>query len=336
MSNILCGKNIEKDVKTALSLCAMTVTDSNLAKLYEPFTFGAYVIPAGENSKTPETLFKILEEMQRRKLKRGDRVAAFGGGVVGDITGFAAAIYMRGIKWTSIPTSLLAMVDSGIGGKTAVDFCGVKNLIGAFHEPEDIVINAAFLKTLPEREWLCGAGELIKTCMLDGDAYKTLREHLDGFKAHEPSDVYTLVKLCADIKNSVVKADLKESGLRKILNLGHTVGHALESLDGYKLSHGEYVLKGLMTEMTMCRDIIDESFYRETVPLLCSFTAPPRTTSKAVCEKASLDKKNEGDTITVMIPVSAGDVKEVKLNAADFINRYDDAIKELKKPCVRF
>ena len=330
MSNILCGHDILDDVNTALSLCKMAVTDSNVAATYPPLTKNAYVIPAGEKSKTPETLFKILQEMQNRKIKRGDRIAAIGGGVVGDITGFAAAIYMRGIKWTNIPTSLLAMVDSGIGGKTAVNFGGVKNLIGAFHEPTDIVINTAFLNTLPDREWLCGSGELIKTCLLSPDAYKTLKENMDGLKNRDAKSVLKLVKTCVDIKNAVVKADLTETGLRKILNVGHTVGHALESFDGYKLSHGEYVIKGMMTELAMCRDLADDKFYKEIIPLLRSFTSVPRTTSNGIIDKAGLDKKNDGNTITVMVPLSPGNVTEIKMEYADFTARYDDAIKELK------
>ena len=170
MSNIHCGKDLTSGVIDALGFCAFTVTDDNVARLYPELTKNAYVIPAGEASKTPETLFAVLAEMSNRRIKRGDRIAAVGGGVVGDLTGLAAALYMRGVEWTSIPTSLLAMVDSGIGGKTAVDFNGIKNLVGAFHMPRDIVISCEFLKTLPEREWLCGTGELIKTCLLSKDA----------------------------------------------------------------------------------------------------------------------------------------------------------------------
>ncbi len=330
MSNILCGNDIAGDVKTALSMCAFVVTDSNVAKLYPELTDGAFVMPAGEKNKNPETLFKILGEMQNRKLKRGDTMAAIGGGVVGDTAGFAAAVYMRGIKWTNIPTTLLAMVDSGIGGKTAVDFCGVKNLIGAFHEPTDIVINTSFLNTLPPREWLCGIGELVKTCLLTTDAYLKLKNDLDALRSYDSRAINELVRLCVDIKSAVVKADLTETGLRKILNVGHTVGHALESLDGYMLSHGEYVLKGMMTELAMCKDLVDEEFYGEMIPLLKSFTPAPRTTAKAVCEKATMDKKNEFDTISIMLPVSAGNVTEVKMEYADFTARYNDALKELK------
>ncbi|MCM1368134.1 MAG: 3-dehydroquinate synthase [Roseburia sp.] len=331
MSNIVCGKDMRANVERALSLCAFTVTDSNVAALYPEYTKNAFVFAAGEKSKTPQTLFTILDAMTKRGLKRGDCIAAVGGGVVGDITGLAAALYMRGIDWVNIPTTLLAMVDSGIGGKTAVDFDGVKNLVGAFHMPRDIVISADFLRTLPEREWVCGMGELIKTCLLTEAAYDELKSKKDALLSKNASDVCELIELCVAIKNAVVAADPKEKNLRKILNVGHTVGHALESLDGYKLSHGEYVIKGMMTEIAMCKDIVDEEFYGEIISLLKMFTSPPRTTGRAVRQKAAMDKKNEGNTVTVMLPRSPAEIIEVKMELADFLARYDAALKELKE-----
>lgn len=331
MSNIVCGKNIGENVKAALSTCAFTVTDSNLSTLYPEFTAGAYVIPAGEKSKTMTTLCSILAEMHKRGIKRGDRVAAFGGGVVGDITGFAAAIYMRGVEWINVPTSLLAMVDAGIGGKTAVDFEGVKNLVGAFHEPKDIYVNIEFLKTLPPREWLCGNGELVKTCLLSAAAFGTLNDNLERLFDHDIDGMYPLIECAIGIKNEIVKADLKESGLRKILNVGHTVGHALESVDGYKLSHGEYVLRGMMTEVAMCRDMLDTAFYDDYIDLVGKFTRPPRTSANAVLELAMSDKKNSDNLISIMLPTAPGVVKEVKLEREEFKSRYDRALEALKE-----
>ncbi|MCH5351631.1 MAG: 3-dehydroquinate synthase [Clostridiales bacterium] len=329
ISNILCGKDLTEDAAAAIKDCKFVVTDSNLAALYPDLTRGAFVIPAGENSKRQSVLFKILSAMQKKRLKRSDKVCSVGGGVVSDITGFAAAVYMRGVNWINIPTSLLAMVDAGIGGKTAINFNGVKNLVGAFHLPERIVISAEFLKTLPEREWLDGAGELIKTCLLTEDAYNALKEKIGGLTAKDIDEVYPLVSLCVNIKNTVVKSDPTEKGLRKILNVGHTVGHALESIEKYALSHGEYVLKGMMTELAMCKDLVDERFYGEVIPLLLSFTSPPTADPKSVCIKSLSDKKNDADTISVMVPTSAGKVTEVKMRQDDYTERYAAAIKEL-------
>ncbi len=329
-SNIYCGQNAIAEVKNALSFCSFTVTDSNVAELYPELTDGAYVIPAGERSKSPEMLFGIIAEMKLRNVKRGDRIASIGGGVVSDITGLAASLYMRGVEWTNIPTSLLAMVDAGIGGKTAIDFGGVKNLVGTFHKPVQIVISTDFLSTLPEREWVCGTGELIKTCLLSEKAYYELYDKLGGFRAKKPDYVYSLISRCIEIKHAVVAADPTEQNLRKILNVGHTVGHALESADGYMLSHGEYVLKGMMTEAAMCKDIIEPQFYRQLLEMTRCFTTPPRTTANVVLEKAALDKKNVGSTISLMVPASPANIMEVRMETKDFTDRYTQAIKDLR------
>lgn len=329
-SNIYCAQNADKDVDNALSFCSFKVTDSNIAALYPELTSGAYVIPAGEKSKTQETLFAILGEMLKCGVKRGDRIAAIGGGVVGDITGLAASLYKRGVEWTNIPTSLLAMVDAGIGGKTAVDFGGVKNSVGIFHMPVDIVINTDFLSTLPEREWVCGAGELIKTCMLSKNVFYELYDKLGGFRAKKPDHVFALINRCVAIKNAIVVADPEEHGLRKTLNVGHTVGHALESADNFRLSHGEYVLKGMMTEAAMCKDLIDPKFYRQILEMTGCFTSAPRTTANVVSEKALHDKKNVGSTISMMIVTEPGNVTEVRMEEKDFTERYNQAIKELR------
>ncbi len=330
MSNTVCGKDITQNVKAAISDCALTVTDTNLRALYPELTENAFVVPCGEKNKNLQTLSAILTEMHKRGLNRHDRVAAFGGGVVGDMTGLAAALYMRGIDWVSIPTSLLGMVDSGIGGKTAVDFDGVKNLVGAFHSPIDIYINAKFLRTLPEREWLCGSGELVKTCMLDESAFILLCDNLSKLIGKDIDGIFPLIERAVAIKTDIVDKDMTEKGLRKVLNVGHTVGHALESLDGYKLSHGEYVLKGMMTEAAMCKDMIEQKFYDGYIKLIELFTRPPLSTANSVCELARSDKKNDRGSISIMVPKTPGDVAEVKLDPQDFIARYNDAIKELK------
>ena len=330
MTNILCGGS-EADILNALSFCSMIVTDVNVAKLYPKYTKNAYVIPEGESSKSPEVLFSIIAEMSKRNIKRDDVIAAVGGGVVGDVTGLAAALYMRGIDWINIPTTMLAMVDAGIGGKTAVNVGGVKNVAGVFHAPKSTVISFEFLETLYEREWLCGYGELVKTCLLTKHAYEQLKARVDGLLEFDRDDVYALIQECVNIKRAVVAADPKEKALRKILNVGHTVGHALESLDCGRLSHGEYIMKGMMTECAMCNDIIDEKYYNELNDIFYRFTTPPRTTAKSVCEFALKDKKNTGDTITLMLPVSPGEILDVRIAQEDFLSRYDRAIKEMRK-----
>ncbi|MDE7165361.1 MAG: 3-dehydroquinate synthase [Clostridiales bacterium] len=330
-TNLIYGASIRGDVENALSLCAMVVTDNNVAELYPNLAANAFVIPAGEKSKSLETLTAILTEMDARGLKRTDRIAALGGGVVGDVVGLAASLYMRGIDWVVIPTTLLAMVDSCIGGKTAIDMFGAKNLIGSFHAPAHVVISYDFLETLYSEDWLCGYGEIIKTCLLTEKSYNLLLGSIDGMISYDRKIVYELIEKCIEIKNAVVNADPTEKRMRKILNVGHTVGHALEVLDGYKSSHGEYVLKGIMTECAMCKDLVDPEYYEQIISLCKRFVAPPRTTSGSVIKRAVRDKKNDGENITVMLPISAGEVVELHISQADFAPRYDRAIKELKK-----
>ena len=330
-TNLIYGASIRGDVENALSLCAMVVTDNNVAELYPDLAANAFVIHAGEKSKSLETLIAILTEMDARGLKRTDRIAALGGGVVGDVVGLAASLYMRGIDWVVIPTTLLAMVDSCIGGKTAIDMFGAKNLIGSFHAPAHVVISYDFLETLYSEDWLCGYGEIIKTCLLTEKSYNLLLGSIDGMISYDRKIVYELIEKCIEIKNAVVNADPTEKRMRKILNVGHTVGHALEVLDGYKSSHGEYVLKGIMTECAMCKDLVDPEYYEQIISLCKRFVAPPRTTSGSVIKRAVRDKKNDGENITVMLPISAGEVVELHISQADFAPRYDRAIKELKK-----
>lgn len=331
MTNLLYGKSLSSEINVALSQCAITVTDANVAALYPDITRGAFVIPSGESIKTLKTLTAVLEEMSARGLTRSDSIAAVGGGVVGDITGLAAALYMRGIDWIYVPTTSLAMADAGIGGKTAVNFAGVKNLIGAFHAPSSVVISYDFIDTLKERDRLCGIGEIIKTCLLTNCAYRKLADNIDGLAAFDRDAVFALTEQCIEIKNAVVTADPKERGLRKILNVGHTVGHAIESADGYKLSHGEYVLKGMATECAMCKDLIDGEYYAELIDIFKRFTTPPRTSANAVLGLAARDKKNTDGNIDIMLPVAAGEVLDVEMTRADFVARYDSAVKELKR-----
>lgn len=328
--HIVFGSDKRREVRGALNSCALIVTDENLKRLYPDYTQNAFVISAGESSKDMNTVLSVIEEMSARSITRSDCVAAFGGGVVGDITGLAAALYMRGIDWVSVPTSLLAMVDSGIGGKTAVDFNGEKNLIGAFRIPKQTVISYDFTETLPAREWTCGIGEIVKTCLLTRDTFDYLLDAHGRLAAHERGTVYAFAEKCVAVKSQAVESDPTDKGLRRVLNVGHTVGHALESADGFKLTHGEYVMKGILTEITMFRDFTDKKFYMRIAGILNEFTTPPRTSGRSVLRYALHDKKNDGGKITVMLPVAPGEITEIETDADEFLRRYDRAVKELK------
>ncbi len=220
------------------------VTDSNVNALYgdalseylSDKTVLKIVIPAGEDSKNGENYFKILNALAENGFDREDSIVAFGGGVVGDLAGFAASTYMRGITLIALPTTILSMVDSSVGGKTAIDLPAGKNLCGTFYQPTAVYINTAFIETLPRREFMCGAGEILKYALLS-DTVKA-----EDLKAGVNEK---LIVKCLEIKRDIVEKDEKERGERALLNLGHTVGHALEKLYGYRVSHGECVVKGL-------------------------------------------------------------------------------------------
>ncbi len=229
------------------------VTDSNVYALYKGwfarYFSGAeiFVLPAGEENKTFQSLYVILEKMAAAGLHRNSRLFAVGGGVVGDIGGLSAALYMRGISCVQIPTTLLAQVDSSVGGKTAVDLSGVKNIVGAFYQPCEVLVDPTFLKTLPPREIKCGVGEIVKYAALSGEIFDILENNTD--KLNDLVFLRELIVKCIQHKANVVQTDEKESGERRSLNVGHTTGHAIELSSG--LSHGESVLYGMLFETRM-------------------------------------------------------------------------------------
>jgi 3-dehydroquinate synthase len=206
------------------------------------------ILPPGEQQKRMQTVERICQILLQMGAERGDTLVACGGGVVGDITGFAASVYLRGIDFIQIPTTLLAMVDASIGGKTGVDLPEGKNLIGAFHQPDFVLADVDFLKTLDEREFRAGYAEIVKTALIgDKDLYNALKGDLqEAFFARDPEATTKVIEACVRFKAEVVVNDEKESDLRRILNFGHTIGHALEALGSYtELLHGEAVFWGM-------------------------------------------------------------------------------------------
>jgi 3-dehydroquinate synthase len=281
------------------------VTDSNVRELYAPL-FERYfadaeifVLPAGEANKTFQALYEILEKMSSAGLHRTSRLFAVGGGVVGDIGGLAAALYMRGISCVQIPTTLLAQVDSSVGGKTAVDLGGVKNVVGAFYQPCEVLVDPTFLQTLPQRELKCGLGEIVKYAALDEKLFQAF-ENADS-ELSSLDFLSALVGDCIRLKAAVVEADEKESGERRCLNLGHTTGHAIELWSG--LSHGESVLYGTLFETRMAIELgVCEREYGEKLLAIVEralAVAPAQTVDfsgvESAAEKARADKKNADD-----------------------------------------
>ncbi len=281
------------------------VTDSNVYALYES-RFRTYfpdteifVLPAGEANKNFQSLYAILERMTGAGLHRSSKLFAVGGGVVGDIGGLAAALYMRGVACVQIPTTLLAQVDSSVGGKTAVDLGGVKNVVGAFYQPQEVLVDPTFLQTLPAREIKCGVGEIVKYCALNGDIFDKLERNVD--KLTDLAFLEGLIVDCIKHKAKVVEADEKESGERRSLNVGHTTGHAIELTSG--LSHGESVLHGMAmeTRMAMENGVCEEEYGKRLLAIVEGALAIPPvgglelSTIGKNAERARADKKNKDD-----------------------------------------
>ena len=224
------------------------------------------ILSPGERTKTLGTIAKILDVLAGNKFERQSLMLAFGGGVIGDITGFAASIYQRGIPFVQVPTTLVSQVDSSVGGKTGVDHRLGKNLIGAFHQPRAVLIDPLTLRTLPPREWIAGLAEVIKYGIIaDEEFFTFLEQEITTLLKLGEAPVLHAIKRSCELKALVVGADERESDRRRILNYGHTIGHALESLSGYRgLIHGEAVGIGLVQEadlacyMGLCgREVVD-------------------------------------------------------------------------------
>lgn len=310
------------------------VTDSNVNKIYGSListVFGEktheFIIPAGEKSKNPRTLLAILKAMLQSGMRRNSLVIAFGGGVVGDIAGLAAALYMRGVHLVQIPTTLLAQVDSSVGGKTAVDMDDVKNVIGTFYQPEEVIADPLFLATLPKKEIRCGLGEIIKYGALNAEIYNKLIKDAKNLKTKEFFEDITYD--CIAHKATVVQADERDlSGTRKTLNLGHTTGHALELLFG-KLSHGEYVLTGMYYELQIARNFgICGGQYAESLEKLILSVLkkiPAFEGIERAADFAVHDKKNESELISLIVPKREGECAEIKIEK----DKYTQYLKEI-------
>lgn len=305
---------------------AFLVTDSNVDMYhseaackslelggYEVFRF---VLPAGEKSKTLQNVSEILSAMAAAHLSRKDVAIALGGGVVGDITGFTASMYMRGISYVQIPTTVLAAVDSSVGGKTAVDLPEGKNLAGAFYQPSAVIFDSLLLNTLPRRDYNNGFAEIIKYGMIaDAGLFDMLRE--------KPLNINEIVRKCVEIKAEIVAEDEFESGRRQILNFGHSIGHAYESLSDYELLHGEAVSCGMIkiceiaagTGMCSdeCTEILTEALNKFSLPLHADHSV------EETVSMIKMDKKVSGDSINLIMPVKPGEVtvKKTELRELD-------------------
>ncbi len=326
-SVVRCGAGVfEKHIGAYRKGQVFVVTDTNVYALYAELIKNAlgevpvYVFPAGERSKTLTTLTRILGAMLSAGMTRSCTVIAFGGGVVGDVAGLAASLYMRGVRLVQVPTTLLSQVDSSVGGKTAVDFKGVKNTIGTFYQPCEVLADSLFLKTLPAREIRCGLGEIVKYGALDSGIYSMLK----GRKVL--SDIEFLESVtapCIRHKAQVVRADERDlTGERKTLNLGHTTGHAFE-LYYKRKSHGEFVLIGMYYELFIAvrRQICAEQYADGLRALIKKAikTVPAYPDAVTAALNAKFDKKNDSiSEVSLIVPAEEGRSAEIKLPLEEY------------------
>lgn len=265
---------------------------------------------AGEKSKTLRTIEDLAEKMVNKNFSRKDCVIALGGGVVGDIAGFLATIYMRGISYIQIPTTLLAMVDSAIGGKTGVDLnCG-KNLLGTIAQPKAVFVDINLLKTLPENQIRNGLGEIIKYGVIkDEKFFSYLEKNLAKIFAHDEKALNYIIQKSIEIKVKVVEHDEKETKNRMILNYGHSYGHALEKLSGYTLLHGYAISIGMViiNELAVKKGFLKQKDANRIKELLIKTGLPVFSMQKPTNKDLLSDKKSEGNSINLVLPTKIGD-----------------------------
>ncbi len=268
------------------------------------FTVISYVFPHGEQAKCGENFLNLLNYLAENRLTRDDGLVALGGGVTGDLTGFAAACYLRGVPYIQVPTSLLAMVDSSVGGKTAIDLPAGKNLCGVFYQPVLVLCDTALLETLPEPVFRDGCAEVIKYGIL-GD--KALFEEL---KTGIRSNLEEIVAACVDAKRAVVEEDEFDTGRRQLLNLGHTLGHAIEANSDFALSHGQAVSVGMamIARAAAKKGFCSAETRDEIIQLLRRYGLPTETdqSPEAICRTALSDKKRRSGTVTLIVPREIG------------------------------
>ena len=328
--DILVERGILKNASQYLNLDrrVLVVTDSGVPEQYakavaEQCKEGIiYTVEQGEASKSLDTFGKLLQTMLDHGFSRKDCVVAVGGGVVGDLSGFAASAYMRGIDFYNIPTTLLAQIDSSIGGKTAINLGGVKNIVGAFYQPQKVLIDPELLVTLPQRQISNGLAEAIKMSLTSDEKLFELFEN-----ASIADNIDEIIIRSLNIKKSVVEQDERESGLRKILNFGHTIGHGIESSAGMaSLYHGECVALGMIP---MCSESIRDRVI--SVLKKCNLYNTPDYDWDKITEAAFHDKKADGDTVTVTTVSKIGSFEMKKMRCLEVITLARKVLEESQK-----
>lgn len=329
---ILLGKNIFDKVvndliRNKIGNTFLIITDENtkkigiklFKKLSKKIKINLITIRPGERSKTINVFNELMEKVYSYGLDRESAIIALGGGVVGDIAGFVAASYMRGINYVQVPTSLLAMVDSSIGGKVAVDLKKGKNVCGAFYQPKRVYIDVGLLETLPKKEMLNGMAEVIKHAIIaDSELFSLLEKNVNNILKKDEALLLKMIKRNCGIKGKIVEKDEKERNLRKIVNFGHTMGHAIETLTGYKrYSHGEAISIGMVVESRIANRLgyFSAKDMTRITALFDKFgisTKLPKINADKIIKELSKDKKTVGGKVQFVLPEKIGRMKTVR------------------------
>jgi 3-dehydroquinate synthase len=294
---------------------AITVYDSNTIRLFGSGARNPVTIPAGEAAKGWPSVQAILAHCATVGIGRDATIAGVGGGVVCDVTAFAASLYMRGCGLVLIPTTLLAMVDASLGGKTGIDFQGYKNMVGTFYPASRILIAAETVRSLPDREYLSGIAEVIKTAIIgDPELFSLMENGREAVMSRDPSIVQDMIRRSLAVKGRIVEADPRESGERALLNLGHTFGHALETATGFTgWTHGEAVAWGMGRSLAAGArmGVTDRGFAQRLRSLLkdYGFRLSARASFDELLPAIERDKKRRGGAIRLVIPHCVGDVR---------------------------
>jgi len=306
------------------------ITDDNVDKLYgQPehtlwasltsagFDVYKYVFPGGEDHKNMSTVAGILEFLAEQSFTRSDLLLALGGGITGDITGFAAATYLRGIEFIQVPTSFLAVVDSSVGGKTGVNLSSGKNLAGAFWQPSLVLFDPDVLDTLSDELKLDGMAEAIKAGIIADPQILTMLDRSAGELLDDNDLLTEIAAKAVKVKRTIVEEDERESGKRALLNLGHTAAHAIEKCSAYGISHGHAVAMGMVmiSAAAAAEGLCEKAFHEEIVSIIkqAGFALTCPYSAKELTSAALHDKKRRGDSITLVIPEAAGSCRLKKI-----------------------
>ncbi|HLR36018.1 MAG TPA: 3-dehydroquinate synthase [Tissierellales bacterium] len=326
MDTIIGSKTLEKlpDILVRNNYKKLfIITDENVSKIYldkilnilSSFQVKTYVLKPGEKSKRLKIVLNIYDELIGYNFNRNGVILSIGGGVVGDISGYVASTYMRGVNYIQIPTTLLAQVDSSIGGKVGVDYKGLKNIIGSFYFPIKTIIDVEFLKTLNNREMISGIGEVFKYGLIeDYNFFNYVKKNIENILEKNDQVLIYLVEQSVNIKKKIVKLDELDNGVRRKLNFGHTIGHSIEGLYNFdKYNHGEAVILGMLYESFISKEIglIDTIYFKKIYDTLTKLITPIHFNEEEKNKMINImdhDKKNVNNKIGFILPVGRGRV----------------------------